>query len=53
MTSDELNILINLYVCDIYLKNVKKVFYSSIICIHSVHNQLDLNNPNCEESSKF
>jgi len=34
-------------------KNVKKVFYSSSACIYPEHNQLDPNNPNCEESSAY
>ena len=33
--------------------NVKKIFYSSSACIYSEHNQLDPNNPNCEESSAY
>lgn len=32
---------------------VKKVFYSSSACIYPEHNQLDPNNPNCEESSAY
>jgi GDP-D-mannose 3',5'-epimerase len=34
-------------------KGVKKVFYSSSACIYPEHNQLDPNNPNCEESSAY
>lgn len=34
-------------------KKVKKVFYSSSACIYPEHNQLDPNNPNCEESSAY
>jgi len=34
-------------------KNVKKVFYSSSACMYPEHNQLDPNNPNCEESSAY
>lgn len=34
-------------------QNVKKVFYSSSACIYPEHNQLDPNNPNCEESSAY
>jgi nucleoside-diphosphate-sugar epimerase len=34
-------------------KNVKKVFYSSSACMYPEHNQLDSNNPNCEESSAY
>lgn len=32
---------------------VKKFFYSSSACIYPEHNQLDPNNPNCEESSAY
>ena len=46
--------LINLNICDVCSKrNVKKVFYSSSACIYPEHNQLDPNNPNCEESSAY
>jgi len=46
--------LINLHVCDICVKkNIKKVFYSSSACMYPEHNQLDPNNPNCEESSTY
>ena len=46
--------LINLHVCDICVKkNIKKVFYSSSACMYPEHNQLDPNNPNCEESSAY
>ena len=34
-------------------KKIKKVFYSSSACIYPEHNQLDPNNPNCEESSAY
>lgn len=34
-------------------KSVKKVFYSSSACMYPEHNQLDPNNPNCEESSAY
>ena len=34
-------------------KNVKKVFYSSSACIYPDYNQLDTNNPNCEEKSAY
>lgn len=33
--------------------NVKKIFYSSSACMYPEHNQLDPNNPNCEESSAY
>lgn len=32
---------------------VKRVFYSSSACIYPEHNQLDPDNPNCEESSAY
>lgn len=46
--------LINLNV-SYYAKmmNVKKLFYSSSACMYPEHNQLDPNNPNCEESSAY
>ena len=34
-------------------KNIKKVFYSSSACMYPGHNQLDPDNPNCEESSAY
>jgi len=34
-------------------KEVKKVFYSSSACMYPEHNQLDPENPNCEESSAY
>lgn len=34
-------------------KNVGKVFYSSSACIYPEHNQLDPDNPKCEESSAY
>ena len=45
---------INLNVADTATKNhVKKLFYSSSACMYPEHNQLDPNNPNCEESSAY
>lgn len=35
------------------LKKVGKVFYSSSACMYPEHNQLDPDNPNCEESSAY
>jgi nucleoside-diphosphate-sugar epimerase len=32
---------------------VKKIFYSSSACMYPENNQLDPNNPNCEESSAY
>jgi nucleoside-diphosphate-sugar epimerase len=34
-------------------KSIKKIFYSSSACMYPEHNQLDPNNPNCEESSAY
>ena len=46
--------LINLNVTYYATKcNVKKIFYSSSACMYPEHNQLDPNNPNCEESSAY
>ena len=46
--------LINLNVAhEAVKKNVKKLFYSSSACMYPEHNQLDPNNPNCEESSAY
>lgn len=46
--------LINLNVAhEAVLKKVKRVFYSSSACMYPEHNQLDVNNPNCEESSAY
>ncbi len=46
--------LINLnVVSECVIKKVKKVFYSSSACMYPEHNQLDPNNPNCEESSAY
>jgi len=46
--------MINLNVLDESLKNnVKRIFFSSSACIYPEHNQMDSNNPNCEESSAY
>ena len=46
--------LINLNVVHEAAKqSVKRVFYSSSACMYPEHNQLDSNNPNCEESSAY
>jgi nucleoside-diphosphate-sugar epimerase len=46
--------LINLNVVkECVKKDVKKVFYSSSACMYPEHNQLDPDNPNCEESSAY
>lgn len=45
---------INLNVASIAAKKkIAKVFYSSSACMYPEHNQLDPNNPNCEESSAY
>lgn len=46
--------LINLNVLDACLRrNSKRIFYSSSACMYPEHNQLDPDNPNCEESSAY
>lgn len=46
--------LINLNVTkECVQKKVKRVFYSSSACMYPEHNQLDPDNPNCEESSAY
>jgi GDP-D-mannose 3',5'-epimerase len=46
--------MINLNVAEWAVKHkVKRVFYSSSACIYPEHNQLDPENPNCEESSAY
>jgi nucleoside-diphosphate-sugar epimerase len=46
--------LINLNVAhEAVKKSVKRVFYSSSACIYPEHNQLNPNNPNCEELSAY
>ena len=48
------SVLINLNVLDTAIRTgVKKIFYSSSACMYPEHNQLDPNNPNCEESSAY
>ena len=34
-------------------QSVKRIFYSSSACMYPEHNQLDPNNPNCEEASAY
>lgn len=34
-------------------RSIKKIFYSSSACMYPEHNQLDPNNPNCEEDSAY
>lgn len=46
--------MINLNVAEQAVKQkVKRIFYSSSACMYPEHNQLDANNPNCEESSAY
>jgi GDP-D-mannose 3',5'-epimerase len=46
--------MINLNVAkEAVINKAKKVFYSSSACMYPEHNQLDPNNPNCEESSAY
>ena len=43
---------INLNFADLH-KYYKKIFYSSSACMYPEYNQVDPNNPNCEESSAY
>ena len=46
--------LVNLNILDACVKrNCKRIFYSSSACMYPEHNQMDPNNPNCEESSAY
>lgn len=46
--------MINLNVLDVCMRrNIRHIFYSSSACIYPEHNQLDPDNPNCEESSAY
>jgi GDP-D-mannose 3',5'-epimerase len=46
--------MINLNVAnECVTKKIKKLFYSSSACIYPENNQLDPDNPNCEESSAY
>ncbi len=46
--------MINLNMLDACNKrNVKRIFYSSSACIYPEYNQMDPDNPNCEESSAY
>lgn len=46
--------LINLNVLEACLRrNSKRIFYSSSACMYPEHNQMDPENPNCEESSAY
>ena len=46
--------LINLNVTPEAIRHsIKRIFYSSSACMYPEHNQLDPNNPNCEESSAY
>lgn len=49
-----LNLLDNVRSYNLYNKvNQTKIFYSSSACIYPEENQVDANNPNCEESSAY
>ena len=46
--------IINLNVAkEAVAKGIKKLFYSSSACMYPENNQMDANNPNCEESSAY
>ncbi|MEA1945802.1 MAG: NAD-dependent epimerase/dehydratase family protein [Thermodesulfobacteriota bacterium] len=46
--------LINLNILDACQKRkIKRIFYSSSACIYPEYNQMDPDNPNCEESSVY
>mgnify|MGYP003586852527 CR=1 FL=1 len=46
--------LVNINVLEaVRRRNCKRVFYSSSACMYPEHNQLDPENPNCEESSAY
>ena len=45
--------LINLNVVHESIGKVKKIFYSSSACMYPEHNQSNVDNPNCEESSAY
>lgn len=45
--------LINLNVLRFGTGKMGKIFYSSSACIYPEHNQMDPDNPNCEESSAY
>lgn len=46
--------LVNLNVAhEATLKKVKKVFYSSSACMYPEHTQMDVDNPDCRESSAY
>lgn len=45
---------INLNVLDAcYKRSIKRIFYSSSACMYPKYNQLDPDNPNCEEASAY
>jgi GDP-D-mannose 3',5'-epimerase len=46
--------LVNINVLEACVRrNSKRIFYSSSACMYPEHNQLDPENPNCEESSAY
>lgn len=45
---------INLNMLDVcYKRNIKRIFYSGSACMYPEHNQLDPDNPMCEENSAY
>jgi GDP-D-mannose 3', 5'-epimerase len=36
-----------------YMRNTKRIFYSSSACVYPEYNQLDADNPNCAESTVY
>ena len=57
--NNDANVMHNSSLCNLNalhygtLMGVKKMFYSSSACMYPEHNQLDPDNPNCEESSAY
>jgi len=50
------SVLINVNVAQVAMERretLKRLFYSSSACVYPEHNQLDPNNPHCEESSAY
>ena len=46
--------MINLNILEsCHKRNIMRIFYSSSACIYPEYNQLDPNNPNCEENSAY
>ena len=57
--NNDANVMHNSSLCNLNtlhygtLMGIKKIFYSSSACMYPEHNQLDPDNPNCEESSAY